>query len=643
MQVLDWFITLGFLILLATTAICITRFTRSVTDFLAAGRFAGRYMLTVAEGAAGLGAISIIASFEQHYIAGLCPIWWNWMFTAVQIGIALSGWVIYRFRQTRAMTMAQFFEMRYSRNFRIYAGIIAYISGVLNFAIFPAVGTRFFVYYCGLPETVSVFGFAITTYAVVMALLISISVVFTFGGMTAVMITDFIQGLFTYIVLAVIIVFLIGTFGWERLSQSLLAAERGKSFVNPMDIANVKDFNIWYFVIAMFAMIYGYKSWQGQQGYNCAAKTPHEARMGGILATWRNQFLVLMVAILPIVVYTFFHHPDFTEKASAVTLSLSAIENNQIREQMTVPMALAQILPSGLLGFFCAVMLCAFVGCNETYLHSWGSLFIQDVVLPFRKKELSPKQHLSLLRWSIIGVAVFTFFFSLWFTQTQYILLYFAITAAIYMGGAGACIIGGLYWKRGTTTAAWTSLIIGPSLAITGLAIRTMYPDFPINEQWMSFITIVACAVSYIFVSLIGKVQDFDMDKLLHRGKYCVAGDIADSLQNNVRGIKALGMTGEFSKADRLVYIGTMAWAIGWSIIFILVTVYALIFGIADKSWMIFWKIYIILGLIIGIVFALWFAIGGIRDIKYMLHQFRTKVHDTGDTGCITDSNLKKN
>ena len=33
------------------------------------------------------------------------------------------------FVQTRALTMAQFLEMRYSKKFRTYAGIVAFVSG----------------------------------------------------------------------------------------------------------------------------------------------------------------------------------------------------------------------------------------------------------------------------------------------------------------------------------------------------------------------------------------------------------------------------------------------------------------------------------------------------------------------------------
>lgn len=54
------------------------------------------------------------------------------------IVMALSGWVIYRFCQTCAMTLAQFFEMRYSRRFRVFAGLVATWRALSSSSFIPA-------------------------------------------------------------------------------------------------------------------------------------------------------------------------------------------------------------------------------------------------------------------------------------------------------------------------------------------------------------------------------------------------------------------------------------------------------------------------------------------------------------------------
>jgi len=112
----------------------------------------------------------------------------------VQLIIGLTGWVTYRFRQTRALTMAQFFEMRYSKRFRIFAGSICFISGIVNFGIFPAVGANFFINFCGFSEHFSVFGLTFSTFHILALGLVSIALYFAMvGGQIAVMTTDFLQ------------------------------------------------------------------------------------------------------------------------------------------------------------------------------------------------------------------------------------------------------------------------------------------------------------------------------------------------------------------------------------------------------------------------------------------------------------------
>ena len=62
----------------------------------------------------------------------------------------------------------------------------------------------------------------------------------------------------------------------------------------------------------------------------------------------------------------------------------------------------------------------------------------------------------------------------------------FAITAAIFAGGSGAVIIGGLYWKRGTTTAAWTAMIVGAFISVGGVLVKQ------ISSEWLSDINSMA-------------------------------------------------------------------------------------------------------------------------------------------------------
>jgi SSS family solute:Na+ symporter len=620
-----------------TAGVTLTRaYVRSVADFLAAGRTAGRYLLTVSQGMAMLGAITIVGNVEMNYVAGFSMTWWGFSTAVVVLIITVSGWVIYRFRQTRALTLAQFFEQRYSRGFRVFAGLIAFLSGIVNFGIFPSVGARFFIYFCGLPLSISILGIAVPTFPLVMIVLLGLALYFVFsGGQIAVMLTDFVQGIFVNVAFMIIIIYFLGVFDWGRITTALATAPENASLINPFKTSHVADFNFWYFLIGVIGVIYGTMSWQGTQAYNTSAKSAHEAKMGSVLSNWRVVPQNLLLPFLAIIIYTTLHHADFRGVADQVSAGLATVDSEAIRSQLRIPLVLSRLLPTGLLGLFAGLMLAASVTTDDTYLHSWGSIFIQDVIMPFRREPFTPKQHLRVLRWSILGVAVFAFGFSLLFQQSQYIFLFFAITGAIFAGGSGAVIIGGLYWKRGTTAAAWSALATGSTIAVGGIVVHQLVPGFPVNGQMFWGIAMGASSLVYVLVSLLGKREVHNLDQLLHRGAYAVAGESQVVAAAPARGLRVLGMGREFTGSDRLIYVLTYVWTLGWVAVFLVGTIYNLSHRVEDRAWQRFWQIYIYINLAASCLVTVWFALGGIRDIRAMFRRLGTMERDPNDDGRV--------
>jgi SSS family solute:Na+ symporter len=658
MTALDWSIVLVVLGVMVGGVLLSRGYMHSVADFLAAGRTAGRYLISMAQGIAGLGAITIVGLLEMNYIAGFSMTWWGFTMSVVILIITVSGWVIYRFRQTRALTLAQFFEKRYSRNFRVFAGIIAFLSGLINFGIFPAVGARFFIYFCGLPASLSILGLAVPTFPLVMIILLGIALFFVFsGGQVAVIITDFAQGLFVNVVFVAIVLYLFLQVDWTQIVEALAAAPQEASLINPFKTSHIEDFNFWYFMIGIIGVLYGAMSWQGTQAYNSSAKSAHEAKMGSVLGNWRGFPQGLFLLFVPIIIYTVMHHPDFSSVSTAVDGIIGAIGNEAVRSQMRGPVVLTQLLPVGLVGAFAAVMLAAFISTHDTYLHSWGSIFIQDVVMPFRRERLSEREHLRFLRWSILGVAVFIFFFSLLFQQSEYIFLFFAITGAIFAGGSGAVIIGGLYWKRGTAPAAWTALITGSTIAVGGILIHrlpeAMFASAPhglpalaqkgwvalhwlynINGQQYWAVAMGASSLLYVLVSLAGR-RTYDLDRLLNRGRYAIEGESRVVNAAPSRGFRILGMGREFTRGDRAIYIASYLHTAFWIVVFIIGTVYNLHHDVPDEAWARFWKVYFFIQVAVSLFVIVWFSVGGFRDISEMLRRLRVMRRDALDDGTV--------
>jgi len=633
---LDWSILIVVYAAMAGGVWLLRPFMRGVADFLAAGRTAGRYMLSVSQGVAALGAISVVGFLEQNYVAGFSLTWWGLSTAVVVLLITVTGFVIYRFRETRCLTLAEFFERRYSRRFRIFMGLLAFLSGIINFGIFPAVGARFFIHYIGLPEVLQIGPIPVGSFPAVMALLLVTSLLFVFsGGQVAVIITDFVQGIFVNIVFLAVVVFLLATVSWDQIFTALGTAPQDASLINPFHTSQLRDFNFWYFLIGTIGVVYVVMSWQGTQGYNASAKSAHEAKMGAVLSNWRGLPHVMFMLIVPIVAYTVLHHPDFGAESARVAGRLASAESETIANQLRVPAVLSLLLPTGLLGAFAAVMLTAFISTHDTYLHSWGSIFIQDVVMPFRKTPFTPEAHMRALRMSIVGVAVFIFLFSLLFRQSQYIFLFFAITGAIFAGGSGAVLIGGLYWKRGTTAAAWAAMLTGSTIAVSGIVIHQLVDDFPINGQVFWGIAMAASTLIYVSVSLLGPGGQFDLEKLLARGAEAGDPDSPESKLPPRRGWRALGLGREASGSDRTIYIVTYAWIGLWTLVFAVGTAWNLTHDIPDADWERFWQFYVAVQTVAAALVIVWFTIGGVRDIRQMLTSLARARRDDTDDGWV--------
>ena len=687
LHLVDWVIVLLVLVGMIYSVSFTSGLMKSVTDFLSAGRSAGRYVLSISSGVAGLGAISIIMFLEMGFVSGFSMAWWGLSQGIIILAITMSGWVIYRFRSTRCLTLAQFFEKRYSRRFRIFTGIVAFSAGIINFGIFPAVGAQFFISYCGLPESFV----GVPMYPLVMVFLLSVSLYFVYtGGQIAVIIADFFQGIFVTVVLLIIVLFLFFTVGWDQVTEALeqtpiqLAQEEivkvkdgpeflnmteveqnikieeintrfeNSSRINPFKTSHVEDFNFWYFFIGIIGVMYGTMGWQGSQAYNSSAKSAHEAKMGAVLAGFRGIPQGLFFLLAPVIIYVFMNHPDYASIADSVSVTLSEFDTDALKTQLRAPLVLSEILPVGLLGAFAALMLAAFISTHDTYLHSWGTILIQDVIMPFRDKPFDKETHLKVLRYSIFGVAIFIFLFSLLFQQNQKIALFFAITAAIFAGGSGAVIIGGLYWKRGTTAAAWTSMIVGAVIGVGGIIVKQVSESWladpsslvglkemitflrNINGQEYWGIGMGLSAISYISVSLMGKKESFNMDKLLNRGQYAISGEMEIINVEPEKGWKMFGMGKEFTKGDKLIYIVNYAWTSMWTLIFIVGTVYSLYYDVSDASWMTFWKYFIYVHILLSLITIVWFTWGGFRDLNTMMKKLRSSERDHGDDGWVT-------
>ena len=746
---LDWIIVFIPLLVVLVIGLKSQKYVKSVADFLAAGRVAGRYVICVASGEAGMGLISLVAMWEMYYSCGFAVSFWSAIAAPLGLIFGLTGFCTYRFRETKAMTMGQFFEMRYNRAFRIFAAVLQSISGVVNYAIFPAVGARCMMYFLDLPVHFYICGWKFSTFGLLMLLFLGIAVwIVTMGGQITIMVTDCVQGLVSYPLYAIIVAYIFYRFSWNgEMVPALMDRAPGESMLNPYDIKNMRTFNLFYVFVGIFSSVFNRMAWSGTQGYNAAAANAHEQKMGGLLGTWRAGFSTMMIVLLAVAGYTYMTHVDFKKEADSVHRQLTAktmaemahekrfdvirkdvetltktgevtpamkeilakdpkfdlskpLDPGKYKEaaqaavatvdkgtaqtigtiyhQMLVPVALREMLPMGITGVLCALLIFLMISTDTTYMHSWGSIIVQDIILPFRKTPFTPRQQLNLLRGIIAGVAVFAFLFSFFFAQMDYILMFFAITGAIWLGGAGPVIVFGLYWRRGTSAGAFAALGSGSFLAVAGILCQQTWakyiypflddmnlvkpvswffetvsapfnpyivwkvtPDrFPVNSQEIYFIAMVVAILLYVGLSLATCRKPFNLERMLHRGDYAEEGKSLEKIPWNIHTVfsKLIGIDSNYTRGDKILAWSVFLWSFGWGFLlcFVGIVIWNSIYSWPNHWWAIKFHITMLLvpG-IVAVVSTIWFSIGGTVDLCRLFRRLKEKEEDYLDDGRV--------
>ena len=748
---IDWCITLIPMAALIWMAFYSRRYARGVVDYLAAGRIAGRYVISVGDLTAGLSVITLVAGCEQNYQTGFAVGFWGAITAPVGVFIALTGYCMYRWRETRCLSMGQFLEMRYgSKFFRIFCATLRTIAEMVTNAIGPAIATNFFIYYLGLPHKIMICGVNLPCYAIIVALCLILALLFILpGGRISLLITDCVQGLLCYPVFVVIVGYIILNFSWTYdIAPVMWNRVPGQSFMNPYDVSELRDFNIFALIVSLCGSVLNRAGWIGNDTSG-AAKTPHEQKMAGVLGSWRNGFSWMMILLLAIVVIVFMTSPHFVGKnrfntnSTEVRQELSAkvleeaIPNDEalrakiiakvkevpsrvtqeyidspnsqqknldtpyfdtvrqelgdtpegryqfqkfrsLYQQMMMPTVVAKIFPVGMLGLFCLLMVMLLISTDDSRIFNASSTLMQDVILPMFKGHLPQAKHLLYLRLMTIGVAVFFLIVSLFFAQLDYINMFTTIMCSLWLGGAGPIMVFGLYSRFGNLTGAWCAIIFGSGTSLAGLILQrtwalTVYPflekmgwveglnnflvtvsspfnpwiewsmdpvKFPINSFEIYFISMILSVGGYVIGSYL-TYKPYDLDKLLHRGKYADGPEPVKE-KWTLRNIfsKIIGITPEYTRGDRIIAYSVFFYSVVYSvgIIFFGIVIWNAIWPWPHSWWTVkFFITTLLIPGIVGVISTIWFMIGGSIDAIQLFRDLKKRVEDPNDNGQILD------
>ncbi len=333
MSWIDWLIVVLPVSAILWLALYAKRYARDAVDFLAAGRVAGRYVMSVGDMANNLSVIVLVMGVETRYHVGYGIVFWSSLTVPLGIIMGLTGYCTYRWRETRCLTKGQFIEMRYgSKALRATSAVISALSEMIYNAMSPAIATNFFIYYMGLPHRVTLFGHTFPTYHLIVLLCLAMALFIILpAGRISLLITDCCQGLLSYPIFVIIVIFILIHFNWDQDVAPLLADRvANQSFLNPYDISEFRDFNLFMVLSDILARIMRRASWFGNDNSN-VGRTPHEQKMSGILGSMRDGFSSLMTLSLAILLIVFMNSPRFATNSKENQFALSS---NQVRHEL---------------------------------------------------------------------------------------------------------------------------------------------------------------------------------------------------------------------------------------------------------------------------------------------------------------------
>lgn len=157
----------------------------------------------------------------------------------------------------------------------------------------------------------------------------------------------------------------------------------------------------------------------------------------------------------------------------------------------------------------------------------------------------------------------------------------------------------------------------------------------------MFFITILMATLTYGVLSMLTGRIPFNMDRMLHRGKYRRESEPAPAKPPRSAKqllLSLLGITSEFTRGDRILSWSVFIYSMGWRFgVWLIILFWNLFVGYWSNDWWANWFYiqYVIVAAAIAVVSTFWFAIGGTLGLRDMFRRLAKREVNILDSGQV--------
>lgn len=403
---------------------------------------------------------------------------YNYEWYAVVILIFFSIFFLPFYLKSGVYTMPEFLQKRYDKRSRFYFSLITIIGNVMvDTAAGLYVGS--IVLKLLFPETSSTL--------IIIILAIAAAAYTIPGGLNSVIQTEVIQAVLLIIGSCFLTYFAFEELGggWQtmmdRLDTMLASgqvnfgdrAAEGKyipetakevfSLVRPDN----DEFMPWWGLVSGVALL-GFYFWASNQFMVqrvLGAKNLNHGRWGSLFAGLLKLPVLFIMVVPGVLALLLFNNLDISNLNYPLATG-GMCENLSDCPNLTYPVLLFQLLPTGILGLVVAGLLAAMMSSVSATFNSASTLITMDFIREFNPK-LTSKQ---LVRSGQIATLVLVILASAWVPFIEkvsdslwgYLQLVIAFTCPPVV----SAFILGLFWKRANANGAFVSLVVGGVFAI---------------------------------------------------------------------------------------------------------------------------------------------------------------------------------
>jgi len=440
----------------------VNRYIHSSADYLIGGRAAGTSLSIATLIGTELGLVTLMYSAAEGFAGGFAYLVTPLIWGLVALVIGLTGLGIGRMRRLRLTTIPEFFERRYNRRVRIVAGTLCLVAGVLNMSIFPKMGAVFLTYATGYggQEEVETIIKVITTTLILLVLLYTI-----LGGMVAVIVTDYVQ--FTILSLGMLmgLAFCLSKpeLNWESIVATWHTT-RGEGAFSPISSPRYGwGYLLCQTVFAAAAII----CWAPNATRSLTTTSEKTTRDAYAFSSFGLFARFAIPGLWGILAFAFFQLADGPLGLSEY-FNDASLEEFPGRSVQAMPLLLGKVLPTVWLGMLIAGLMAAFMSTHDSYLLAWATVATNDIFAPLFGRKLSSRESVFTTRLSIVVIGIFLIGVGIWYELPDDVWPFLFITGTIYLSGASTALLGGMYWRRASSTGALFALM-GGLLAILAL------------------------------------------------------------------------------------------------------------------------------------------------------------------------------